>query len=99
MRRRLTLLLILIWIPLCAAAASFGWTELPDAVRPGKTVRFAFHSGGGTAQVTVSRGGDTYVVRDAMTAQVGVTALFWDGCIDGEPLIPGVYTLAVTVGG
>lgn len=99
MRRRLTLLLILICIPLCAAAAAFGWTELPDAVRPGKTVRLAFTSGGGTAQVTVSRGGETCVLREALTARDGETAFFWDGCVDGEPLLPGAYTLAVTVGG
>lgn len=100
MRRRLTLLVtLLVLLPVAAMAASFGWTETPDTVRPGKSVRLVFRSGEGTAQVTVTNGSDTYTLQERMIARQGENTFFWDGCTDGEPLAPGQYTLMVTVGG
>lgn len=95
MRRVWICTLLLLMLPLMALAAE--WTETPDLIRPGKSVRLVFDSGKGEAEITVSDGEKEYLLR-TMEVQKGGATLFWDGCVDGENLPAGDYTLTVKVG-
>ncbi|MDO4483473.1 MAG: L,D-transpeptidase [Clostridia bacterium] len=98
MKKLLCLMMFLLLCP--AALAETAWTDVPDLIRPGKTVRLHYTVDGGDVTVRVSDefGQQMTVPAQGITAAEGPGAIIWDGCADGAPLLPGYYYLDLVCG-
>ncbi len=106
--RLIALLLILSVIlapaPGLAEGESLSFEEVPAEIRPGKTVRIAFHSPAAAETDLVVEDGEGRRVglADSVEAVIGHNELFWDGeLIEGEGgmLAEGDYLLRLEQGG
>ena len=96
----LLLLLLLLLLPLFALAEP-AWTEVPELIRPGKSVRLTAEADGVfDASVLSGDGSVAVVLAQGASPQEGIARLYWDGLdASGEPLPEGSYTLRLTCGG
>lgn len=101
-KRLLPLLIMLFLIPLLACAAELEFTVAPDNMRPGKTERISF-STDTAGQIHISllstAGEEAAVIRQGLSATVGVNHLTWDGRAEnGDPIPAGSYLLSLAMG-
>lgn len=97
---KLLLVLFCLLPALALAASTPTWTEIPDQVRPGKSVRL-IAACTGTADVLVLEADGSVLATLAQSeeAQDGEIRLYWDGYDDsGEAVPPGDYTLRIRQG-
>lgn len=99
MRKLLPPLLLLLLLPLVALAEP-AWTEVPEVIRPGKSVRLSAEADGAyDASVLNGDGSIAVVLAQGASPQEGVAWLYWDGTdASGEPLPEGSYTLLLVSG-
>lgn len=97
---KLLFLLCCLLPAMALSAASLSWTDVPEEVRPGKSVRL-IAACTGTADVTLLEKDGSVLATLAMgeEAQDGEVRLYWDGYDDsGEAVPPGEYTLRIRQG-
>ncbi|MBO4925776.1 MAG: L,D-transpeptidase family protein [Clostridia bacterium] len=106
MRKMLFLLVCLLGLAAfgsARAADAAAFTVTPQEIHPGRTERISFFAPAeGLAELEVknARGETAAVVRTEMEAWPGINNLVWNGCgDDGYPLLPGEYTLWLTLNG
>lgn len=101
--RKLLILLLLCLIPalVCAEETAPAWTDLPELVRPGKSVRLAAQCAAPADVYLLEKDGSILsTLAQNEAPQDGEIRLYWDGCDDSGEVIPeGNYTLRIQSGG
>ncbi|MGN0779206.1 MAG: L,D-transpeptidase family protein [Aristaeellaceae bacterium] len=99
MRKLFSALLFLLFLPVLALSEA-AWTQVPDIIRPGKTIRLtAAVQQSFTAAVLDASGSVAALLAQDVLPQDGTASLYWDGLDAGGDFLPeGTYTLRLTSG-
>ena len=102
--KRLLALLCLLMLPATALAAKTRtkWTDVPEVVRPGKSVRMIFTCPVETTAVITlldTDGETAATLAENYQTSVGENSLTWDGTSEGTDVAPGKYTLRIALSG
>ncbi len=102
MRKFLVVFLVLLVLSGCAMAQSLGFENIPEQIRPGKTIRFqCVIPEAGTVHLAVLAEDGTplgSVVSEKEMAESGTFNVYWDGTLYGTALEAGNYTLSLSLG-
>lgn len=102
--KRLLALLCLLMLPATALAAKTRtkWIDVPEVVRPGKSVRMIFTCPVETMAVITlldTDGETAAALAENYQTSVGENSLTWDGTSEGADVAPGKYTLRIALSG
>ena len=94
------ILLMMLMLPLTARSEAV-WTDIPDEIRPGKSVRLtAGCSGPASVYLLETDGRVLETIAEDLQPQDGEIRLYWDGCsASGEAIPEGRYSLRIVSGG
>ena len=89
MRKLIPLLTLLLLLPLTAPAEGL-FAEIPEEIRPGKSVRLTLAADAPADVTVLEEGSIIAVLAEDAQPQDGEIRLYWDGADDaGEPLPAG----------
>lgn len=97
--RKLLLMLLLLMLPAAALAAP-EWTEAPDLIRPGKSIRMTCKADAPADVLLLEKdGSEVAVIGQDLQPRDGEIRLYWDGTDEsGESIPEGQYTLLMRCG-
>ena len=104
MRRLFPLMLLMLMLPLVSLAEDMpapAWTDVPDLVRPGKSVRLAAGCSSSADIYLLEKDGSILAtIAEDEAPQDGEIRVYWDGCDDDGEVVPeGAYILQLQSGG